>query len=73
MIKDQQGNMPVALQDEAPLRAKNVRGPESDFYELTELENQNITSVLVENLFTEIAVMSIIWGEEVKNQEKMKD
>ena len=58
-------NMPLALQGDTPLQPKSLKGPESDFYELEQLEQQNITTVLVENLFTELAVMLILLEEHV--------
>lgn len=73
ILREQKTNMPAALQDDTPLRPQALRGPESDFYELTELENQNITSVLVENLFTEIAVLMLILGDKVKKAKDTKD
>ena len=59
-MKSEQGNMPLALMDDTPLKPSTLKGPESDFYELTELENKNITTVLVETLFTELAVMMLL-------------
>lgn len=62
-----------ALDGEGPLRPRGLKGPETDFYELSELENQNITTVLVENLFTEIAVLGIILNDKIKPLEENKD
>ncbi|CAL6030293.1 Conserved_hypothetical protein [Hexamita inflata] len=61
--------VPLALQGEQPYKAQALKGPESDFYELDQLEKQNITTVLVENLFTELAVMVIILEEALKKKE----
>lgn len=65
--------MPLALVDDTPLKPSSLKGPESDFYELTELENKNITTVLVENLFTELAVMMLLLQERVEKLDKEKD
>lgn len=66
------GGVP-ALELDQPLRPQSLKGPESDFYELSELEHKNITTVLVENLFTEIAVLAIILHEKLQPLEENKE
>ena len=60
---------PLSLTGEDTLKPEALKGPESDFYELEECEKKNITTVLVENLFTEIAVMMIMLKDVVKSGE----
>lgn len=59
---------PLSLVGDQPLKPDALKGPDSDFYELEQCEKQNITTVLVENLFTEIAVLMIILGDIVQEQ-----
>lgn len=51
---------PLSLVGDQPLKPDALKGLDSDFYELEQCEKKNITTVLVENLFTEIAVLMII-------------
>lgn len=57
---------PLSLMGDQPLRPDAQKGPDSDFYELEQCEKKNITTVLVENLFTEIAVLMILMRDLVQ-------